>query len=281
VVTITPKTLDEALEFRSKERMIPFAGGTDLMVRRRSWSGTSPHFEYPVLFIGKLPELKKIAVAAEDNILAIGAGVSLTELLEHPEVPEILKQAIRVMASPAIRNLATLGGNICNSSPAADTLPPLTVLSATLVLQNTASRREVPVVEFIKGPGHNDLKTDELLTAIHIPVVKNNFYFYKKVGTRKADALSKVSFAGLAQTSDEIITEIKIAIGAVAPRVVSSVEAEAFLKGKPISDLPKLLPELKQMYEEYIRPIDDQRSSAAYRKEVSFRLMEHFITQLK
>ncbi len=279
MVTFTPKTLSEALEILHTERVVPFAGGTDLMVRRRSWSGTSPDFEYPALFIGNLEELKE--VVKKGDILEIGAAASLGELLEHPEVPEILKQALKVMASPAIRNLGTLGGNICNSSPAADTLPPLTVLDATLVLQSKEGRRQVPIGEFIKGPGRNDLKENELLSAVRLSLRDYNHSYYKKVGTRKADALSKLSFAGVARTTGGIIHEVKIALGAVAPRVVVSVQAEELLKGKSIGDLSKVLPEFKQIYEEYIRPIDDQRSTAAYRNEVSFRLIEYFITQLK
>jgi CO/xanthine dehydrogenase FAD-binding subunit len=278
-VTFTPKTLSEALDILNSERTIPFAGGTDLMVRRRSWSGTNPNFEYPALFIGELKELKEIHI--NNNMLEIGAAAPLADLLEHPEVPEILKQAIRVMASPAIRNLATLGGNICNSSPAADTLPPLTVLGATVVLQSKSSRREVSVSEFIKGPGQNDLKENELLSSIHLSMEKYNYRYYKKVGTRKADALSKVSFAGLARTSGGIVDEVKIAIGAVAPRIVTSPQAEKLMKGKPIQDLVLRWPEIRQMYQESIRPIDDQRSTAAYRNEVASRLIEYFITQLK
>ncbi len=279
MVTFTPKTLSEAFEILNVEQVIPFAGGTDLMVRRRSWSGTKPSFEDPALFIGELKELKEIVKKGQS--LEIGAAVSLTELLDHPDVPEILKQAIRVMASPAIRNLATLGGNICNSSPAADTLPPLTVFGATLVLQSKGSQREVPIGEFIKGPGQNDLKENELLTSIHLSLAKYNHYYYKKVGTRKADALSKVSFAGLALTSGGIVDEVKIAIGAVAPRVVTCFEAEELLKGKSTRDLSKRIPDIKQLFQEYIRPINDQRSTAAYRNEVAFRLLEHFIAQLK
>ena len=277
-MTYTPKTLAEALEIRGSQKVIPFAGGTDLMVRRRSWSGLTPRFEYPVLFIGGLKELKEIR--KENGRMVIGAAVSLTELIENSDAPEILKQAAGVMASPAIRNLGTLGGNIGNSSPAADTLPPLTVLDAVLVLESSGGRREVPISQFITGPGKNDLQENELLCAISFPLSKYNGCYYKKVGTRKADALSKVSFAGLARTADGMIEEVKIAIGAVAPRVVRSLQAEALLKGKPVSEITALWPEIKPFYQEFIRPIDDQRSTAVYRNEVAFRLIEHFITQL-
>jgi xanthine dehydrogenase FAD-binding subunit len=273
-----PKTLVEALELRKNQRLIPLAGGTDLMVRRRSWAGTIPNFEYPALFIGGVAELQ--AIHRKADIVVIGSAATLAAILENRDVPEILKKALRVMASPAIRNAATLGGNICNASPAADTLPPLHALGATLVLQSSAGRREMPVWEFIKGPGQTDLKADELLTTVNISLENFNKLYYKKVGTRKADALSKVSFAGLARTADGVVQELKIALGAVAPRVVRNAAAENFIKGRKIGDLTRCLPELKQLYAEQIRPIDDQRSDAAYRSEISYRLIEDFISSL-
>jgi Aerobic-type carbon monoxide dehydrogenase, middle subunit CoxM/CutM homologs len=279
VTAYTAKTLPEALELCKNERLIPFAGGTDLMVRRRSWSGTHSHFEYPALFIGGLTELQWIHCKADT--LIIGSAATLATILENQDVPQILKEALSVMASPAIRNVATLGGNICNASPAGDTLPPLHALEAALVIQNSAGSRELPVADFIKGPGQTDLKAEELLTEIHIPLKRFNCQYYKKVGTRKADALSKVSFAGLAEVSGGVVADIRIALGAVAPRVVRDLAAEAFLKGKKTIDLPKLIPEFKQFYSGQIRPIDDQRSNAAYRSEISYRLIEYFITQLK
>jgi xanthine dehydrogenase FAD-binding subunit len=277
VKSLTPKTLPEALEFRKHQRLIPLAGGTDLMVRKRSWAGTLPKFEYPALFIGGLAELKGINV--KDGILTIGAAATLASILEHPAVPDIVKQAISIMASPAIRNAGTLAGNICNASPAADTLPPLYVLGTVLILQSTAAQRELPIAEFIKGPGQTNLQTDELLVAVQIPIQSYDVSFYKKVAARKADALSKVSFAGLAKVSGDMVTDLRMAIGAVAPRVVRSKEAEQLLKGRKIRDLAGLIPELKKIYDPLIRPIDDQRSDAVYRSQVAHRLIEYYIMQ--
>jgi xanthine dehydrogenase FAD-binding subunit len=277
VESLTPKTLLEALELRKNQRLIPLAGGTDLMVRKRSWAGTLPRFEYPALFIGGLAELK--GINAKGGILTIGGAATLASILEHPEVPDILKQAVSLMASPAIRNAGTLAGNICNASPAADTLPPLYALGAVLMLQNTAGGRELPIAEFIKGPGQTDLKTDELLATVKIPIQSYDVVFYKKVAARKADALSKVSFTGLAKVSGDMVADIQIAIGAVAPRVVRSMEAEELLKGRKIRDLAGLIPELKKIYDPLIKPINDQRSDAVYRSQVAHRLIEYYITQ--
>lgn len=276
--TLASMTLTEALDIRNNGQVIPFAGGTDLMVRRRSWAGTLPRFETPVVFIGKIPEL--IEISTGGGQLTIGAAATLAAINSHPAVPQILKRAIVEMASPAIRNMGTLGGNICNASPAADTLPPLYALEATVVLQSKSDKRELPISEFITGPGQTVLQSDELMVAIKIPFAEFNKVYYKKVGTRKADALSKVSFAGLARVNGGIIEDVRLAIGAVAPRVVRNPEAEALLKGKQVNGLADMVEEIKKHYLKDIRPIDDQRSNAKYRKLVSLRLVEDFVKNL-
>lgn len=278
VEAITPKTLAEALAIRRDRRVTPFAGGTDLMARRRSWAGTLPAFEEAPLFLGGLEELR--AIRLEDGVLRIGAAATLTDILEHRAAPEILKRALAEMASPAIRNVGTLGGNICNASPAADSLPPLYALGASVLLQNAAGARELPIEAFVTGPGQTDLHHDELLAAVLVPLDGYGIVYYRKVGTRKADALAKVSFAGLAKLADGRVEEVRMALGAVAPRVVRSREAEDLCRGKRVADLPGLMAEIKAAYAGRIRPIDDQRSSAAYRGAVSLRLVEYFLNGL-
>jgi CO/xanthine dehydrogenase FAD-binding subunit len=259
------------------DTVIPFAGGTDLMVRRRGWAGTLPTFEYPVLFLGGLEELKRIYL--REDFLEIGAAASLVSILEHRATPEILKEAVAQMASPAIRNIGTLGGNICNASPAADTIPPLLALDASVTLQSLSGIREIPLDEFIIAPGQTSLKDDELLVAVHFPMADYNMAYYRKVGTRKADALSKVSFAGLARIRAGIAEEVRIAIGAVAPRVVRNKEAEGRMAGIDLNEIPSMVEDIKAIYDRDIWPIDDQRSSAVYRRKVSLRLIEDFLRQ--
>jgi xanthine dehydrogenase FAD-binding subunit len=273
-----PRTLNEALAIRKAEPVIPYAGGTDLMVRRRSWAGTLPRFEAPPLFIGRLRELREIHRGG--GMLTVGAAVTLAELLEQEDVPGILKQAIAEMASPAIRNVATIGGNLCNASPAGDSLPPLYVLGAAIVLQSVSGQRELPIPDFIKGPGRTALGPDELLIGVKIPAREFPSVFYKKVGTRKADALSKLSCAGLARISNGRVEEARLALGAVAPTVIRLETAEARLTGVRTDELVRVLPEILKLYDEAIRPIDDQRSSAAYRRKVALRLIEVFVTGL-
>ncbi len=276
---ISPRILTEALEIRKNNMVIPLAGGTDLMVRRRNWSGTLPKFEFPLLYLGNIDELKTIQLI--DGSLSIGSAVTLTSLLEDTAIPDCLKKAVREMASPAIRNAGTLGGNICNASPAADTLPPLYAMGASVILQSPTDRRELPIIEFITGPGQTVLQDDELLVEVKIPLIEFNINYYKKVGTRKADALSKLSFTGLAAVANGIIEDVRIALGAVAPRVVRNIEAEKILIGKQGTEIPDLIGRIKEIYNSDIQPIDDQRSNAAYRRMVSLRLIEDFVLSLK
>jgi xanthine dehydrogenase FAD-binding subunit len=138
-----PASLDEALRIRAEDEAIPFAGGTDLMVKRRRYSGLVPRLDRPALFIAHLPQLR--GVSLERAVLTVGAAVTLSEMLSDDRVPGVLREAIGQMASPAIRNVATLGGNVCNASPAGDTLPALYCLNARLVLGSQRGERRVPI----------------------------------------------------------------------------------------------------------------------------------------
>ena len=275
---LAPITMAEALRIRHEQQVIPFAGGTDLMVLQRSWAGTLPGFDRTILYLGDIAELKLIR--QNGGLLEIGAAATLTDLLAHPAVPDILKQAVAQMASPAIRNRGTLGGNLCNASPAADTAPPLYAAGAAVQLQNAAGSRLLPLEAFILGPGRTALAGDELLTSIHLPLQPFNWTLYRKVGTRKANALAKLSFAGLAQIDNQAIGDIRFAFGAVAPTVVRSQEIEALLRGRLIGEIPYLADEISDQYAHLILPIDDQRSSSRYRKTVALRLLADFLDQL-
>ena len=258
-----------------ENRAIPLAGGTDLMVSQRRWSGLSPLFAKPVLFIGHLEEIKRV----EPDIIniKIGSACSLSSLLEHREIPEVLKIVISQMATPAIRNIGTLGGNICNASPAGDALPVLYALDASVVLQRKAEIRTLPIEKFITGPGETVLKDDELLKAIIIPKKSYNVGFYRKVGTRQANSLSKLSFQGLARIEEGKISDIRISFGAVALTVIRSREIEGILIEKSGKEIEKLIPEVSSLYSEVIKPIDDQRSNIRYRKTISLKLLRYFL----
>lgn len=277
VKVFMPQSLKEALRIRKEEKAIPFAGGTDLMVKRGRLRGLAPYFEKPVLFLHKVKELT--GVKFEEGRVRIGALSTLSEILENRDIPLILKYAIAEIASPAVRNLATIGGNICNASPAGDTLPPLYVMNARVVLSSFTSEREIKIMDFIKGPGSTDLKEEELLKEIIIPVEFFNIVFYRKVGTRKANSLSKVSFAGVAKLDNGIIKDIRISFGAVAPTPLRAPEVEEEIIGKNKVKIIAKIPDILEKYARIIRPIDDQRSTARYRKTISLKILEYFLKE--
>lgn len=270
-----PGSLSEALTIRSQEMVNVLAGGTDLMVRNRSWSGTLPAFKQGVLFIGHLEELKNISVAKEH--ITIGASCTLAQILSDSRIPEYVKLPLMQMASPAIRNVATIGGNICNASPAGDTLPMLYALEASVQLVSRQAARIVGIEDFILGPGSIQLREDEILGQIYIPVATFNTWYYKKAGSRKANAISKVSFFAVANGYNSRILDLRIALGAVAPTPVRSREGEERLTGLELATLPDILPEIMNCYEKLLSPIDDIRSSRSYRHRAALLILESFL----
>lgn len=270
-----PKDLSEALKILKEKDVTIYAGGTDLMVRNKNTASLLPKFNKDLLYIGNLKELKEIK-ESDDN-LEIGAACTLSALLRSKEVPEVLKEAIRQIASPAIRNMGTIGGNICNASPAGDTLPVIYALDAKLKLTSENSSREVCIKDFILGPRKILLEKNEILENIIIPKAEFNKTYYEKVGARKASAISKLSFVGLAEIENEKIKEIRISIGSVAPKVVRIKEAEDILIGINMNDLESKMEEVKKVYSKEIVPISDQRSTATYRKAVALRLIQYFL----
>jgi xanthine dehydrogenase FAD-binding subunit len=273
-----PGTVPEAVKIRADSGAIPFAGGTDLMVRFRSWSGLPPSVAKPVIFLSAVPKL--VEMTRSETRLSIGAGVTLSALLEEDSVPAVLKAAMARMASPGVRSRATIGGNLCNASPAADTVPPLVVLDALAVIAGTSGERTVPVARFATGPGRTVLSDDEILVRIEIPLPRKGTEFsYRKVGTRRANALSKLSVAALWRIEGGRLADFRIAFGAVAPVVVRLPETEALLSGLGAKEIGKILPEIVEAYASVLRPIDDQRSNAEYRKAVALNILQSILTQ--
>lgn len=300
---LRPTSLQAALLRRGETGAVLFAGGTDLMVRYRGYTGTGPRIEGPVLFLDAVEELRGIAAIGNEtavispgspadetvrsgrDFLEIGAGCVLAKIESHPRVPELLRRAVALIAAPGLRNRATMAGNICNASPAGDSLPPLYVLEATVVLASVDGTREVAIEEFITGPGATILKENEIVTAIRMPLRvsddgKTERLYYRKVGTRKANALSKLSGAGLAcLDSTGVVTDFRLAFGAVAPTIVRLPEAEALVRGRHPDEIDTA--ELTAAYEPYIKPISDQRSTAEYRKGVALNMIEEFVARLR
>jgi len=273
-----PRSLAEALRIRGGEAVIPFAGGTDLMVQRRRPTGLAPRFELPVLFIGGLEELRGIREG--DGLLTVGACCTCGRILAERPVPAALRRAVEQIGSPAVKNRATIGGNICNASPAGDTLPALYALDSRVVLQSARGGRTLRVEEFILGPGKTALAQDELLVAVEIPTAWPEDLFYRKVGTRRANALAKLSFLGMTASRAGRVVEARMAFGAVAPTVVRSRRIESGLRGSTAAELAERTPDVVELYAGLITPIDDQRSTARYRKEAALRLLRFFLERL-
>lgn len=273
-----PASLAEALAIRQAESTVVFAGGTDLMVRHRSWSGTLPSFADNLLLVGQLSELQQISVSPAG--LVLGAACSLADILGHPAVPASVKRPISEMAAPAIRNLATIGGNICNASPAGDTLPMLYALDARLTLAATGRERTVAIADFIRGPGQTSLQAHEILTRITIPQAEWPLLFYLKAATRRANALAKVSCFGTGRFQAGRLADLRLALGAVSPTVVRSQAAEQSLVGLTAREIDTARPAFLAVLEPLVRPIDDVRSTRAYRQTVARRMADAFLQQL-
>ncbi len=273
---VTPQSLSEALTIVASDggAWKPFAGGTDLMVLLEA--GKLPHKNY--LNIWNLSELRGIEVS--DAYVSLGALTTYTEVHNHEilraEFP-MLCQAAKETGGIAIQNRGTLGGNIVNASPAADSPPALLAYDAELELVSKHGERRVPYLKFHTGYKQMDIRPDELLRAIRLPRAPNQLtQYYRKVGTRKAQAISKVCFAAVGSMNDGKIESVRIALGSIAPIPLRCVQTENALRNQTIDSLAAARDALASE----ISPIDDLRSTRDYRLRVSLNLLEDFINEL-
>jgi CO/xanthine dehydrogenase FAD-binding subunit len=258
---LAPKSLKEALVLlRDEGPLVPLAGCTDVYVALNF--GTSKETRF--LNLWPLDELRKIEV--RDGVLSIGALATYTQMIRSPLVRKrvpILAAASREIGGLQIQNRGTIGGNVANASPAGDTLPVLAAAEAVLVLKSAGQTRRVPFNSFYTGYRETVKRPDEIIAAVEIPSVPGRQWF-RKVGTRAAQAISKVVMAAVRAPRP------RIALGSVAPTVIRLPETEALLAaGGSIADARETLAR-------EIQPIDDLRSTAAYRSRVSGNLLERF-----
>lgn len=275
---VTPQSLSDALKLLAREPGVymPFAGGTDLMVLLEA--GKLAHKNY--VNIWNLKELRGIETS--DAQVTLGALTTYTEIQAHPvlraEFP-MLCQAASETGGLAIQNRGTLGGNIANASPAADSPPALLVYDAELELVSNAGSRRVSYQGFHTGYKQMNIQPHELLASIRLPRSNKSLtQYYRKVGTRKAQAISKVCFAATADIEGGRLTDVRIALGSVAPIPIRCVHTEAALRGQPVDQLPELG---KAALAREIVPIDDIRSTASYRIRVSLNLLEDFLSSIR
>lgn len=273
-----PASLAEALGILSAEPGVwtPFAGGTDLMVVYNAGRLKATHF----LDLSRLTELR--GIAEEGASLAFGSLTSFSEIREHRAVhqhfPNLVKSA-RATGALAIQNRGTLGGNIVNASPAADTPPSLLAYGAELELVSLRGCRRVAYDRFHLGYKQMDLAPDELVARILVPKPEGrSFHYFRKVGTRQAQAISKVCLAAHARVADGRVAELRIGLGSVAPAPVRARHAEAALLGQPVAELPILAARAALLDD--MSPIDDIRASAHYRSVVTQNVLGHMLREL-
>ncbi len=253
-----------------------FAGGTDLMVLLDAHK--LPPGRY--LSIWGLPELRGIDVGPDS--IALGALTTYTEVLQHAELGHdcpLLLDAARETGGVATQNRGTIGGNIANASPAADTPPALLVYDAELELASVRGTRRVPYDRFHTGYKTMDLAPDEIITRVHVTRAHRDWTtHYRKVGARRAQAISKVCVAAGADVRGAIVHDVRIAMGSVAPTVVRCRTVEAALRGRHVT--VDLIASATRALVHDIAPIDDVRSTAAYRRRVSQNVLGAFLETL-
>lgn len=276
----SPRSLAEAyalLAARPRGLRI-LAGGTDLMVQLNARVGLE-RFGH-VLDLWGVDELRGIALAA--GLLSIGALATYSDLLRSPLVREALPalaDVSREVGAWAIQNRGTLGGNICNASPAGDTLPILLAAGATLTLGGPRGERRVPIEEFFLGYRKTALGADELLVRVELPALSpGERLVYRKVGTRRAQSISRTFLALRATPERERLTGIRCGAGCVAPIPMRCRGVEAALEGRTI-DGPALAV-ARAALEGEIRPISDLRASDEYRRQVTGNVLERLVLGL-
>jgi len=272
-----PLELDEALETMAREpgEWRPFAGGTDIMVLLEQGKLADRKF----LSVARLKGLRGFALT--DHHVTLGAMITYrqvqTTAVLKQEFP-LLCRAAHETGGIATQNRGTLGGNIANASPAADSPPALLVYDAELELVSASGRRWVPYADFHLGYKRMDMRPEEVIRNIRLPRTKKSWrQSYRKVGTRRAQAISKVCFAGAAQVEGDRIKDARIALGSVAPTPLRCCKTEALLRGQPTREM---IHEACHQLAREIQPIDDFRSTARYRTRVAQGLLQEFLLGL-
>jgi CO/xanthine dehydrogenase FAD-binding subunit len=274
---INPHSLSEALDALSAEsRLVPLAGATDLMVYLEA--GSLP----PCTFLNLEPlrDLKEIRFT--------GGAVSLGALATYRDVRTgnagtqlpLLRLAAREVGALAIQNRGTWAGNIANASPAADGVPALMAYDAQVELSSKNGIRAVSLSSFYRGYKQMDRRPDELITAISMPIPAPGWReYFRKVGSRRFQAISKTLLAArILMTPDGTVEDVRMVFASVAPYTLRAIETEGLIRGKHLS--PDLVEEAARAIQDEIHPIDDIRSTEAYRRKVTSNLVREFLERV-
>ena len=275
---LIPQNMDEALSALSlkKEGIQIIAGGTDLVIRLREDSGPVG----TLLDLRMIPELGQIE--KKDDKMIIGSMVNFDEIANSPQIQEFfpaLSEAARSVGSPQIRNTATMGGNIVNAAPAADSVPTLMALQARLRLVSTEGQREVSLEEFLVGLNETILRDGEILHSIEIPFAGNGTMAFAKIGRRKALAIARINVAvSMKLDAGNVITECRVALGAVGKTAYRSKVTEEYLTGKILEDA--IIAEAMQLISDEVRTRLGSRPTAPYKSALAGAVLKRALCSM-
>jgi CO/xanthine dehydrogenase FAD-binding subunit len=275
---IAPGSLGGVLELLAGApgEWTPIAGGTEIMVAHAAGRLR----EKKLVSLWGLGELRFIESTVDS--IAIGAGTTFRDLRAHAAVQAdapLLAKAATWIGSIAIQSRATIGGNLVNGSPAADSSPALLVYDAEVELISVRGKRRIPYSGFHTGYKRNAMTPDELLYAVHVPLrFARHKQYLRKVGTRRAMAISKVALAGTALLNSGAVSEIRLAAASLAPFPARLCKTEAALVGRRVDS--STIREAQEALIDEAKPIDDIRSTAAYRTRVAANLLGEFLNEL-
>lgn len=271
-----PKTLSEALEIKSKVDVMPLAGGSDLMVAHKRTIGLTPVFEKPIMIIRNLPELRKIYINDKGEC-CIGACCTSSEIAENTLCPWHVRQAASRMGAIGLRNSATIAGNIANASPKGDTPGPLYLLDARVKIQSVNGEREELVSDFIVKFRTIDLKPEELITEVIVPYSEDDFdyIFWHKVGTRKANAISKITVSQAIKFAKDgkTVSDYRVSATATGSKTNRSRDVENIIIGKEIT--PEIIEDVIAAFDQVISP----RAMPEFRREATRRMIRRFLSK--
>lgn len=271
-----PRTLEEALDIKSKHDVIVLAGGSDLMVSHKRTLGLTPVFEKPVMIIRNLRELQHISINDKGEC-CIGACCTAAQIAESNLCPWHLRQAASRMGAVGLRNSATIAGNIANASPKGDTPGPLYMLDARVKIQSKTNTREELVSDFIVKFRKIDLKADEMITEIIVPLSEDDFdyIFWHKVGTRKANAISKITLSQAIKfdKDGETVKDYRLSATSTGAKTNRSRDVESLLIGRKIT--PELIEDVIRAFDGVISP----RAMPEFRREATRRMIRRFLSE--
>jgi carbon-monoxide dehydrogenase medium subunit len=273
---LAPTSLAEALAMLAdRPEALPLAGGTDLLVQIKE-------HRRPVEALLSLKRVSEMHQLSLNGTLVLGTAVSLAQIAAEQQIRQnyaALGDGAALIGSVQIRSMATVGGNLCNASPSADTAPPLLVLKAQAVIAATGGERTVPLAEFFLGPGRTILQPGEILKEIVVPqpLARSGSCYLRHTPRAAMDIAVVGVAAAISLDTEGVIAEARLALGAVAPTPIRAAAAEALLPGQRLTE--ELLAEVGHVAAQEARPIDDMRASAEYRRHLVSVLTQRALGQ--